>query len=241
MATSRDEGATFGAPVQVNRVAGDGRVGGEIPPRVALHARAGRQPSPTWSSPGTPRNRAPRSSWRDPPTAAAASARRCRCSRPARPAIAAGTRWPSTTQGTAHVLWLDHRGLAEPGRERGEGGRAPAQGRARRRRDGADVELALRHVRGARLGRSRDHPGRLLLLQVGRRRAARRPAWCRRGVTSTPATCATSRSPCRATAAPRSRHRPGSARTAGRSTAAPTTGRRWPPTRRAASTSCGRR
>ncbi len=41
VAVSHDEGATFGPPVQVNRVAGDARVGGEIPPRVALHQRAG--------------------------------------------------------------------------------------------------------------------------------------------------------------------------------------------------------
>ena len=41
VAISRDEGASFGPPVQVNRVAGDGRVGGEIPPRVALHRRPG--------------------------------------------------------------------------------------------------------------------------------------------------------------------------------------------------------
>ena len=52
----------------------------------------------------------------------------------------------------------------------------------------------------------------------------------RRGATSTRATCATSPSPCRATAAPPSRRRRASTRTAGRSTAAPTTARRWPST-----------
>ena len=62
-------------------------------------------------------------------------------------------------QGAAHVLWLDRpRPRRHPGRgERSQGGRASAQERARRRRDGADVELALRHLRGPCLGRSRDH------------------------------------------------------------------------------------
>src|SRR5688500_5349137 len=36
LAVSRDGGTTFGAPVQVNRVAGEARLGGELPPRVAL-------------------------------------------------------------------------------------------------------------------------------------------------------------------------------------------------------------
>ena len=36
VAISRDSGGTFGAPVQVNDTAGDARLGGELPPRVAL-------------------------------------------------------------------------------------------------------------------------------------------------------------------------------------------------------------
>lgn len=43
-ATSRDAGQTFSAPVRVNTKAGDARVNGEQPPRVALRARAGGQP-----------------------------------------------------------------------------------------------------------------------------------------------------------------------------------------------------
>src|SRR5678815_5207199 len=39
VATSRDSGRTFSAPVQVNAVAGEARLGGEIPPRVALLTR----------------------------------------------------------------------------------------------------------------------------------------------------------------------------------------------------------
>ena len=46
VAVSRDGGRTFAAPVQVNTVAGEGRLGGELPPRVSL-ARAGtRVPRP---------------------------------------------------------------------------------------------------------------------------------------------------------------------------------------------------
>src|SRR5918996_1551979 len=39
LAVSRDGGATFGSPVQVNTVQGEARLGGELPPRVALRAR----------------------------------------------------------------------------------------------------------------------------------------------------------------------------------------------------------
>ncbi|MBY0492514.1 MAG: hypothetical protein K2R93_21945 [Gemmatimonadaceae bacterium] len=41
LAVSRDGGRRFGAPVQVNSVAGQARVSGEMPPRVALVPRAG--------------------------------------------------------------------------------------------------------------------------------------------------------------------------------------------------------
>ena len=41
LAVSRDGGATFGSPVQVNETAGEARLGGELPPRVALVSRSG--------------------------------------------------------------------------------------------------------------------------------------------------------------------------------------------------------
>ena len=44
VATSINGGATFGAPVQVNRVAGEARVSGEEPPRIALVPRRGATP-----------------------------------------------------------------------------------------------------------------------------------------------------------------------------------------------------
>ncbi len=41
LAVSRDGGATFGSPVQVNTVPGEARLGGELPPRVALNPDRG--------------------------------------------------------------------------------------------------------------------------------------------------------------------------------------------------------
>ena len=38
---NRNGGKTFGTPVQVNRTPGEARLGGELPPRVALHATPG--------------------------------------------------------------------------------------------------------------------------------------------------------------------------------------------------------
>ncbi|MDB4917939.1 MAG: hypothetical protein JWM95_5583 [Gemmatimonadetes bacterium] len=44
LSTSHDGGVTFSAPAQVNAVAGDARVSGELPPRVALVPRKGAAP-----------------------------------------------------------------------------------------------------------------------------------------------------------------------------------------------------
>jgi hypothetical protein len=41
LATSRDAGATFGPPLRVNRLDGEARLGGELPPLVRLRARPG--------------------------------------------------------------------------------------------------------------------------------------------------------------------------------------------------------
>ncbi|MCC6988025.1 MAG: exo-alpha-sialidase [Acidobacteria bacterium] len=112
VAMSRDGGATFAAPVQVNTVAGDGRVGGEIPPRVALRVRAGAAPDVVgaWNAKdqGTEikiARSADGGATFSPPVSLQAAG-------------AAGDRgWHSLTlddDGVAHVLWLDHRGLAKP-------------------------------------------------------------------------------------------------------------------------------
>lgn len=110
-ATSRDGGRTFGPPVQVNRTPGEGRLGGELPPRVALHTVAG-QPLPVvtvvWNARGD--------------TTAIKMARSADGGRTFSEPIAlqspgaAGDRgWPALAVdagGDAHAVWLDHRGLA---------------------------------------------------------------------------------------------------------------------------------
>jgi hypothetical protein len=112
VAMSVDAGVTFAAPVQVNTVAGDGRVSGEIPPRVALRARAGTTPEVVvaWNAKdqGTEikvsRSTDGGATFSPPVSLQAAGA--------------AGDRgWHALAldeQGVAHVLWLDHRGLAGP-------------------------------------------------------------------------------------------------------------------------------
>lgn len=111
VATSDDDGATFRPPVQVNTVAGDGRISGEIPPRVALHQPAGAsrpQVVVAWNAKdrGTEIKIARSTDFGGTfgaPVSLQASG-------------AAGDRgWHSLTvdaQGAAHVVWLDHRGLA---------------------------------------------------------------------------------------------------------------------------------
>lgn len=112
VAVSDDEGATFGAPVKVNAVAGDGRISGEIPPRVALYLPPGaRTPEVVvaWNAKdrGTEiklaRSRDGGHTFAAPSSLQASGA--------------AGDRgWHALTldaQGVAHVVWLDHRGLAE--------------------------------------------------------------------------------------------------------------------------------
>ena len=111
LAVSRDGGSTFGHPVQVNPTAGDARLGGEFPPRVALAPRSG-NPVPEvvvlWTSRGDGTGiKIARSSdgggtFAAPVTLQADGA--------------AGDRgWPSLaldSQANVHAIWLDHRGLA---------------------------------------------------------------------------------------------------------------------------------
>ncbi len=111
VAVSRDGGRTFGEAVQVNTIAGEARLGGELPPRVTLQPRAGSgEPSIAvlWTAKGeTTQIKVARSSDGGrtfaPPVALQTSS-------------APGDRgWPALTfdsHGTAHAIWLDHRGLA---------------------------------------------------------------------------------------------------------------------------------
>ena len=111
VAVSRDSGASFGKAVQVNTLAGEARLGGELPPRVALMSAPGSS-SPEivvlWTARGdatairTARSRDGGRTF-EPPVTLQASA-------------APGDRgWPSLaldSRGTAHAIWLDHRKLA---------------------------------------------------------------------------------------------------------------------------------
>ena len=129
VATSRDEGQTFGTPVRVNTVDGDGRVSGEIPPRVALHLPAGAsvpQVVVAWNAKdqGTEikiaRSRDFGQTFAAPVSLQA-------------PGAAGDRGWHALTidrQGLAHVVWLDHRSLAEAPADAGAkaGGAAAGHG-----------------------------------------------------------------------------------------------------------------
>jgi hypothetical protein len=111
VAVSRDGGATYGAPVRANSIRGEARLGGELPPRVALRTVAGSaapEIAVLWTARGATtqikiaRSRDGGKSFAPPVMLQSAAA--------------AGDRgWPALSldpQGTAHAVWLDHRGLA---------------------------------------------------------------------------------------------------------------------------------
>lgn len=112
VAVSRDAGATFSKPVAVTL--GDARLGGELPPRVAL-ARQPRGGDPhvvvLWTG-------------RTDGRTTIRSARSTDGGRTFAPSVmlqsptAVGDRgWPALTvdaAGTPHAIWLDHRGLVDP-------------------------------------------------------------------------------------------------------------------------------
>lgn len=114
VAVSRDSGQTFGRPVQANTIAGEARLGGELPPRVALEPRAG-SADPDVAVLWTARS----------DTTQIKVARSRDGGKTFGPAVmlqssgVAGDRgWPALAmdqKGTAHAIWLDHRGLAAEG------------------------------------------------------------------------------------------------------------------------------
>jgi hypothetical protein len=124
VAVSRDSGHTFGPPVQVNAVTGEARLGGEIPPRVALLPKTGSadpELAVLWNTRGdttaikTARSRNGGRTFEAPVALQMAGA--------------AGDRgWPALAldeRGIAHAIWLDHRGLAA-GRVEGHAGHKSA-------------------------------------------------------------------------------------------------------------------
>jgi hypothetical protein len=115
VAVSRDGGRQFSDPVRVNDTPGQARLGGELPPRVALVARPGADPEivvaygAKGAAGSTTEIRIARS---------VDGGRSFSASRALQAAGAAGDRgWHALAldaRGNAHVMWLDHRGLAPP-------------------------------------------------------------------------------------------------------------------------------
>lgn len=111
LALSQDEGRTFGLPVRVNAIEGEARLGGELPPRVALVPRPGEGVPGIVVSFG--------SKTTGTAIKLSRSADGGRTFTPGRvlqsPAAAGDRGWHAMTldaKGDAHVMWLDHRGLA---------------------------------------------------------------------------------------------------------------------------------
>jgi hypothetical protein len=140
VAVSRDGGITFDSPVRVNRENGEARLGGELPPRVAIvprsvprvtgDAAAARDILVLWTARGTStalklaRSRDSGRTFDVPLTMQS-------------PGAPGDRGWPALTadaQGTAHVLWLDHRGLAAEPRGSDHQAQAPHDGVAMARK-----------------------------------------------------------------------------------------------------------
>lgn len=139
VATSDDEGATFSAPSRVNAVEGDARISGEIPPRVALHLPSGASRPEVvvaWNAKdrGTEIKIArSRDFGRTFATSQSLQA----------PGAAGDRGWHALAvdaAGAAHVVWLDHRGLAEAPAVAGAkaGATAPAAGHGAMNHDAAE-------------------------------------------------------------------------------------------------------
>ena len=116
VAVSRDAGQSFGSPVRVNTVSGTARLGGELPPRVALTRTDAGDPSivVVWGAKaGTTDIRVSRS---------VDGGRTFSESTVLNAKGSAGDRgWHAAvvdSSGIVHAMWLDHRGLA--GRPKGE-------------------------------------------------------------------------------------------------------------------------
>ncbi|MGE0866478.1 MAG: sialidase family protein [Vicinamibacterales bacterium] len=114
LAVSRDGGQTFGQPVRVNAAAGEARVSGEIAPRVAVVPRAG-SPDPEvvvlWNAKDTTTHIKVARSRDGGRTFAAALPLQS----PGTPGDRGWQALAVDARGTAHALWLDHRGMAAGG------------------------------------------------------------------------------------------------------------------------------
>ena len=125
VATSADDGATFGSPVRVNDVAGQAKTSGEQPPRVTLVAVAGSgvpRIQVVWTAQGSAGGRLLTSHSDDGGRTFAPAA-------PVPGSDAPGNRgWESvapTSDGSVTAVWLDHRDLApQPGAAASHAGHA---------------------------------------------------------------------------------------------------------------------
>jgi hypothetical protein len=127
-AVSRDGGSAFGAPVRVNVIPGEARLGGELPPRVSLRrVDPARDPEVLvlWTArDGGTTLKLARSSdggktFQAPVTLSS-------------PGAPGDRGWPALTfdeSGGVHAIWLDHRGLAPPpGAAKSHTGHGPRAG-----------------------------------------------------------------------------------------------------------------
>ena len=111
LATSRDGGATFSPPVQVNDVAGEARLGGELPPRVSLIPRSDQKNSDIvvlWTARGERTQIKTSRSLDGGRTFVSHAAMQD-------PSAEGDRGWPALAtdqQGNVHTIWLDHRGVA---------------------------------------------------------------------------------------------------------------------------------
>src|SRR5215207_9638183 len=165
LAVSRDAGMTFDSPVRVNREHGEARLGGELPPRVAIvprsvprvigDAAAARDILVLWTARGTStalklaRSRDSGRTFEAPLTMQS-------------PGAPGDRGWPALTadaQRTAHVLWLDHRGLAAEPRGSDHQAQAPHDEVAMARKSALYYAAAPARASGTnRAAIDRPHP-----------------------------------------------------------------------------------
>ena len=109
VAVSRDSGQTFGPAVRVNGIEGEARLGGELPPRVALVPRSGGVPEIVVAYGAKTTGTAIKVSRSTDGGRTFSSARELQA-----PGAAGDRGWHALTIGNAgdvHVMWLDHRGM----------------------------------------------------------------------------------------------------------------------------------
>jgi hypothetical protein len=157
VATSRNGGRSFDAPVRVNAVAGDARVSGEIAPRVLLRSAAGAVPeiAVTWNARDTgtairtARSKDGGRTFAAPVTLQA-------------PGAVGDRGWQASAMddaGTVHTIWLDHRGMAanKPADHAGHKGAAFAEASAPKDHDGvAMAQKSALYYSPARAGAERE-------------------------------------------------------------------------------------